>query len=123
MRYRLGLKRRQGSKTEPIDVVFKLYSLGVNTARDEAVYGYDRDELQKQVERFTDAYNAEVDRFRRKGAGQKVDDFVDYTYVKWSSTLKGFLARGISAEFDAEKIKPALYRPYSRQFLVFTTRR
>ena len=51
-----------------------------------------------------DAYNLEVDRYKRLGKGRNVDDFVDYRKVKWSSTLKGHLSRSVYAEFDARRL-------------------
>ena len=47
------------------------------------------------------------------------DDFVKYTDVKWSFMLKRKLERGKNAEFDADKIRVALYRPFTKKHLFF----
>ena len=50
-----------------------------------------------------------------------VDGFVvnDESKIKWSSRLKETFARGIYAEFEVEKVRNALYRPFTKRFLFF----
>jgi predicted helicase len=76
------------------ETIFKAYSLGVSTNRDEVVYGFDRAVLADRVRDFCENYNSEVDRYRRSGKGKKLDDFLDYLKVKWSRDLKNDLQRG-----------------------------
>jgi predicted helicase len=42
------------------EVIFKTFSLGVNTARDSVVYDFAKDSLLEKVAKFCDEYNAEV---------------------------------------------------------------
>ena len=99
------------------ETIFQTYSLGVSTNRDSVVYDFDRATLAERVEQFCDDYNGEVDRYKRKGQRKGIDDFLDYSKVKWSSTLKLHLQRGTSATFHDSKIHVALYRPFCRQYL------
>jgi len=78
------------------NTIFKTYSPGVSTARDDVAYAYNQNALADRAHAFFDNYNAEVDRYKRsrKGAkGQAVDEFLDYSKVKWSRDLKRDLTR------------------------------
>jgi predicted helicase len=115
----LGSKQARAAGTDP-ETIFKLYSLGVSTNRDDVVYGFDNGSLQDRVREFCEAYNAEVDRYKRSGKvaeGVALDRFLDYSKVKWSRDLKKDLRRGRYAEFDEESIRSALYRPFTKRFL------
>jgi len=72
----------------------------MNTARDSVVYDYDRSQLVARMEAFCDAYESEVDRFRRKRPDD-IDAFVDSSKVKWSRNLKRSLSTEQHLRFDA----------------------
>ncbi len=99
--------------------VFQVFSNGLKTNRDVWAYNFDRDVLATAVSRSIQFYNSELDRWERV-ADEKlnVDDFVQYddTRVSWSRDLKADLKRGRAAEFSDAKIRPALYRPFTRRF-------
>ena len=115
----LGTKETKADKKSNVEALFKEYSLGVSTNRDSVVFDFSEDNLSKRVEQFCDDYNAEVDRFGRKGQGKNLDDFLDYTKIKWSRNLKRSLRNGEELSFSKSAIKGALYRPFVRQFLYF----
>ena len=73
--------------------IFRDYSLGVSTNRDEVAYDFDRKKLANKVEQFIDNYNAEVSRWTNKGRPADIDGFVKYDRVKWSRDLKLKLTR------------------------------
>jgi len=115
----LATKVGRLAKSEP-DTIFKTYSPGVSTARDDVAYAYDRATLADRVRRFVGNYNAEVDRYNRSGGGatdQALDQFLDYSNVKWSRDLKKDLIRGKDAQFGDSHIRTALYRPFATRFL------
>lgn len=103
----------------PITEVFERHSRGVATCRDDVVYDFHRDPLIARVRRLIDDYNAEVDRYRRAGSPPNVDDFVRYDLIKWSRDLKADLQRQRYAAFDDDKLRNALYRPFTKCFLFF----
>ena len=112
-----GLKKGKGARGTPGESIFNLYSLGVVTARDDWMYGFDEESLKQKVELFIETYNAEVDRWkRRKDREASVDAFVTYDdrRIKWSRDLKLNLEREKYAEFSERKIRKALYRPFKR---------
>jgi predicted helicase len=115
----LATKAGRSARSEP-DTIFKTYSPGVSTARDDVAYAYDRAALAEHVRRFVDNYNAEVDRYKRSGegaTGRALDQFLDYSKVKWSRDLKKDLIRGKDAQFEESHIRTALYRPFATRFL------
>jgi predicted helicase len=102
-----------------IEQLFSLHSRGVTTCRDAIVYDFDSTLLVPRVRKFIDDYNAEVDRYRRAGGKQDIDEFVRYDHIKWSRDLKLDLERERFAEFSIDKIRVALYRPFTKRFLFF----
>lgn len=94
-----------------LDDMFEIHTRGLETTRDSVVYDFDRDRLADRVRAFAADYNAEVDRHKR----DKDADLSDR--LKWSSRLKECLARGQYAEFAEEKIKPSIYRPFTREWV------
>jgi len=106
----------------PLVDVFGVHAMGVNSNRDEWVYDFSAVPLSGKVNRFVETYNAEVDRWRRsKQPASTIDAFVvaDERLIKWSSTLKLKLLAGTYAEFTAQGIRPALYRPFSKRALYY----
>jgi predicted helicase len=99
--------------------IFKTYSLGVSTNRDSVVYDFNREALAKRVEQFCDDYNAELARYQSKGKPANLDSFLQTDKVAWSSTLKNSLRSGAKAVFDAARIRPALYRPFTSRLLYY----
>jgi predicted helicase len=115
----MGTKEGKRAKTQSTESVFKSYSSGVLSGRDDAVYSFDPTLLSQQINQFCDAYNSEVDRFKRKVKGASIDDFVDYIRLKWSRNLKRALHSLKYADFDTSNIRQALYRPFTRRYLYF----
>lgn len=106
-----------------VKTLFKLYSLGIQTARDNWMYDFDREKLVIKVSSMIETYNAELSRWLRAGSPKDIDSFViaDEAKIQWSSRLKECFARKIEATFDEHAIRNALYRPFTRQFLYFNS--
>lgn len=103
-------------------MIFKTYSLGINTNRDAWVYNFNIDRLTQNMKLTIDAYNVEIDRWkRRENQAENLDDFVlsDDKKIKWSSALKQKLKSGQIAEFADTKIRRSLYRPFTKSNLFF----
>lgn len=109
---------KSGQSASP-ETIFKLFSRGVATSRDEVVYDFQNKALISRVRRFVEEYNGEVDRHRRSGKKTPIDDFVRYDKIKWSRDLKLDLKRGSYASFDDSKLRRCLYRPFCRRWLFF----
>ena len=125
----MGSKEAKGGKGEAVDVIFKLYSPGVNTARDAWAYNFNRNALVDNIERMTDFYNEQMYKWKRLSVEQigrgnqeaNIDNFVvsDHKKIKWSATLKRRLERGRIADFSQEKVRTSLYRPFTKSNLYF----
>ena len=118
----IGTKEAKATKGEAVDVIFKTYSLGINTSRDAWARNFNRNALTENIEQMIGTYNAEVDRWKREGdRTENLDDFVlsDDKKIKWSSGLKKKLESGQIAEFTEAKIRQSLYRPFTKSNLYF----
>jgi very-short-patch-repair endonuclease len=111
--------------------VFKLYSNGINTSRDEWTYDFSKESLGNKLDFFINEYNIEVDRwidFRNKNQLSSVDEsspilsqfIAEKDIIKWSSRLKrDKLLKERKCEFNGAKIVCSLYRPFVSKFLYF----
>ena len=118
----MGSREAKTGKGEAVDVIFKLYSPGVNTARDAWAYNFNRNALAENMERMTDTYNEQVLKWeRRANQDANVDDFVisDDEKIKWSRDLKAKLKRGRMTEYADHKMRTSLYRPFTKSNLYF----
>ena len=61
-----------------IKTIFKRYLLGAKTNRDNWVYDFDKESLIEKITRFIETYNNDVDRWKRAGKPNEIDDFVLY---------------------------------------------
>ena len=118
----MGTKKAKAAKGEAVEVIFKTYSSGVKTNRDAWAYNFSRNTLTENMNRMIGTYNAEVDRWERRGdRDANVDDFVisDETEIKWSGDLKTKLKRGTTTDFSQEKVRGSLHRPFTKSNLYF----
>jgi predicted helicase len=118
----LGTKAEKASKQEVEGVIFKIYSNGVKTNRDTWAYHFNREILATNMQRTIEFYNQEVFRWSRRGDKPvRVDDFVVYddTKLSWGESLKANLKRGKFAEYQEEKLRQSLYRPFTKMNLFF----
>ena len=96
--------------------VFKLYSPGISTNRDEWMYDFKIDNLLKKSKFFCDAYNLEVNRYIEVGKPENIDQFVNDN-IKWSRNLKSHLKESRKLKFDSGKMRKGFYRPFTSRFI------
>ena len=101
--------------------IFMNYSRGAETNRDSWAYNFDSQIVAQNMQTTIDYYNGQVAKYQLIPTKQPVDDFVSYDdrSISWSRNLKRDLSRGKLAEYSTEKLRKALYRPFSRQTLFF----
>ncbi len=109
----LGSKEAKVGEEDTGRVVFRLFSNGVKSNRDRIVYDFSKESLAQRIDEFIDAYNIEVDRWKRAPKGAKVDSYVRYDKVVWDADLKLNLQRHRYAEFSTDFIHRSLYRPFN----------
>lgn len=89
--------------------IFKLFSAGVKTQRDEWVYDFSSKALEAKMKFFVEQYERE----RVTGKPQTKDP------IKWDRELEKYRNRGIEKRFAIGAIVPSLYRPFCKQWFYF----
>lgn len=105
-------KKTKAAKTPGQEkALFRLFSNGVVTARDDWVYDFSTEDLRGKVRRLIKIYNSDMADFGNSGLGKKVIDSLDYT-IKWTRSVKRSLGNGVQFLFNNNKIIVANYRPF-----------
>jgi predicted helicase len=118
----LGTKQTKFAKKASHErAIFKLFSLGVVTARDEWVYDDDAAHLRKKVGWLIDAYNADRSKLSSVRKSRNLAALLD-TSIKWSRAVKKDLRNGVQYAFAPENVIEAVYRPFVKSHLYFDKR-
>ncbi len=98
--------------------IFKQFSLGVVTARDEWVYGESREAVAGKVSYLVDTYNA--DRKRLAGVVNLPRTASELnTAIKWSRSVKRDLANNAVYRLESDRVVRAEYRPFTTEWLYY----
>jgi predicted helicase len=89
--------------------IFRLFSRGVATQRDEWVWDEDRINLVAKATRLVDVYEAT----RRDPAFEQRDT------IKWDRELTLYAKRRVSKAFNEQAVIRAAYRPFTHRWLYF----
>ncbi len=89
--------------------IFKLFSRGVLTQRDDWVYDFSEENLTQKVRFFIKTYQKTLED----------NEFKDKNNIKWDRELTSYLKRRIHKELNQEQIISSLYRPFIKQYLYF----
>ena len=95
--------------------VFKLYSNGVKTHRDEWMYDFDVHSLTRKVSSFINEY----EKIRIEHGGKAVDNTSLGVNIRWSRELKRQLLADSPNVFDRSSIRQTLFRPFVNKFMYF----
>ncbi len=118
----LGTKQTKFAKRVSHErAIFKLFSLGVVTARDEWVYDDNPAHLRKKVCWLIDAYNADRAKLSTVRKSRNLAALLDAS-IKWSRAVKKDLRNGVEYKFASANIIEALYRPFVKSHLYFDKR-
>ena len=117
-----NVKNQKVGKAIEQKAIFKLFTLGVSTNRDNWAYDFDKEQLEKKIKCFLKIYNNE----RKKWADKKLNDAnfndnLDYS-IKWSEHLKKQLIQNKEIKFNKKSIVKCLYRPFIYQYLYFSNK-
>ncbi|MBP9149806.1 MAG: N-6 DNA methylase [Rhodoferax sp.] len=106
----LASKDTKAAKTAGKErAIFKLFTNGVNTARDDWVYDLDRSALKQKINFLINAYNKEFETTQRRG---KVDANQLDKAIKWSAGLLGNVGRLAAKPFSKVRVIESAYRPF-----------
>jgi predicted helicase len=98
-------KEAKSGKIE--EAIFKLFSRGIATQRDEWVYDYSKDLLSKKMKSFIKVYQNALQ-------NEKLD-----FQIKWDRELSKYLKSSIQKVFTKEQVVINQYRPFVKQFFYF----
>lgn len=98
--------------------IFKLFSLGVATNRDEWVYDLSKTNLLAKVDYFVKIFEAEKRRWQQRGTTERTGDFVSRD-IKWTSELESHLERGTKLAVQESRCREAMYRPFCRRWTYY----
>ena len=106
-------------------VVVKDHASGAKTNCDVYVYSFSREILERRVQRLINLYEAarslvhsgssNRQHIKQQVEQQTVNDRLDT--IKWTDTLKQSLRKGEVIEFDPDRIREVLYRPFTKLWL------
>ena len=95
--------------------IFRLYSLGVVTNRDDWTYDFDADHLGTKVRALIEAYEES----RVQHGGKEFSAAALGTDIKWTRDLKRQLLKNTPNAFSEASILRTLYRPFANKFLYY----
>ena len=102
-----------------------LFSRGVETSRDAWACNFSRKKVEQNMKRMVAFYHGEIERMKKSGvkfiSDKDVEKFVhkDGGNIKWTSSLLSSARRGISAEFQTNKIRKHFYRPFAPMYIYY----
>lgn len=98
--------------------IFKLFSLGVVTNRDDWAYAESQYLLERKIKFLVESYNADVERLSALKNPKNIAEALD-TKIKWTRAVKRDLAQGRRYELDEDSILDSYYRPFVKRKLYF----
>lgn len=98
----LPLCSKEVKRGKSEEAVFELYSNGVNTARDEWVYDFDKNNLIDKIKFFIDKYNNLLSENNKDWENS----------IKWSRDLKLKFAKKQELKYSDNLIQKSNYRPF-----------
>ena len=109
--YPLGSKDTMDGKADA--AVFKNYSNGYQTGKDNYIYNFSRDACAENAQRMTQDYLAAISELEGNPK-LTLDEVMDRhnSNIKWDDTLEKQLKQKKKTEFKESYIRKALYRPF-----------
>ena len=115
-------KEQKNAKTDigNLNAIFKNFSLGVGTNRDNWAYDMNSNQLEGKVKKLIEVYDKESNKWQ----GRTLDDIemknnLDYS-IKWSSTTLQKMLSSVKEDFDKHYIRESLYRPFCKAHVYFS---
>ncbi|OEJ14407.1 hypothetical protein BFL38_06145 [Brachyspira hampsonii] len=99
--------------------IFKFFSLGALTARDDWACDFDKNQLEKKLKYSLKIFNRE----KKKYSGSNYQDAnmrknIDYS-IKWTREFFKYISSNRDIVFNANNIREYLYRPFVKNYIYF----
>jgi predicted helicase len=111
----LPLANQETKSDKNENALFKLFSLGAVSNRDEWVYDFDEPNLKAKIKFFCDVYEKEKQRWKHSEQNSNISDFVDRS-IKWTAELEEHLKKGSQLKFNSQAVILSIYRPFVKQY-------
>lgn len=98
--------------------LFKLYSLGTVSNRDEWVYDFSEKYLSKKIRYFIEIYNSDLEKLKGKLNENNVNDLINNT-IKYTRDVKKDLIKNKRYEYSKTELRECLYRVFTKKKLYF----
>ncbi|MBI5204928.1 MAG: N-6 DNA methylase [Nitrospirae bacterium] len=103
---------KSGKKSE--GAVFKLFTLGTVSNRDEWVYDFDKKNLERKIKFFVNQYSEDLKKHRNTKA-----DISEVSAIKYTRDLKKRFAKAAKLEIDESEYRECLYRIFIKQHIYY----
>ena len=115
----LGIKESKGD--QDTDAVFRLFSLGVASNRDEWIYSFHQTSIRRSFKKTQAAFNSEKARYEllREDGRENYAPVVDEKEVKWTDRLIAAVTKNEELKFSEDKIRDSAYRPFTATHMYF----
>ena len=105
-------------KTEE-EALFKLYSLGTVSNRDEWVYSYNLKDLKEKTSFLVDQFNNDIKTYKGKVNSGNININTENSLIKYTPDLKKRLLMGKSIDIKKDEYRECQYRVFNKRFLYF----
>ena len=113
-------KKTKAAKTSGQEkAIFRLFSLGIVTNRDDWAYSDSDATLSEKVAHFISVFDRERMKWQQSNRKIKSGDLVSRD-IKWTSELERHMERGSSLKFNSDNIYRSAYRPFVRRWTYFS---
>lgn len=96
--------------------IFKIFSLGVVTARDEWVYDHSLNSLEEKCDFLVHRYNEDIEAFGGKPQTSELLTSIG-TQIKWTRAVKRRLQKNQRSSFNRNHMVKANYRPFTELWM------
>lgn len=114
----LANKETKLGKTE--SAVFRLFTLGVVTNRDEWVYDFSERDLSRKVRFFIDTYNNDLMKLKGGVSADNVSELVSAS-IKYTRDVKKDLLKGKTYSYRRNEVRDCLYRVFVKKKIYFAS--
>ena len=115
----LGSKENKGE--EATETIFRSFSLGVASNRDEWVYNHKKKAIQQNIMQTCSTFKQEKSKYASLSKSEKKTYIpsINERAIKWTDRLVHAVKLGTTIAFDEEKIRACMYRPFDAQYMYF----
>lgn len=108
-----GVKAGKSNKS-----IFNKFSRGLTTSRDEWLYDFSENQLQKKVKLFCEIYMKDKSNWELSNKQIPLTNFVNRS-IKWTEELESYLKKGTSLTYNSNRIVSSVYRPFVKMYHYF----